>query len=488
MAKTRLFQSAILSVGVAAISCGSTSGNAAQNDLPTPVRDSARCATAPIASPSDLEAAFSEASDRIKPAVVSITTVRKVKAAPQGALPFNDPFFERFFQRPRPRGKLEQRGIGSGVIVDDQGHILTNNHVVQGADELEVQLADDREVKAEVIGTDPKTDLAVIKIDAGALAPATLGDSQHLRVGQWVLAVGSPFGLSQTVSAGIVSAIGRGGVGITDYEDFIQTDAAINPGNSGGPLIDLGGNVVGINTAIATRNGGNMGIGFAVPMHMARKVMRQLIDDGKVVRGWLGVLIQELQPELAKTFGYGGEGGILVQDVVPDGPGKAAGLREGDIIVERDGVPVGDVSAFRNAIAQMAPGTEVKLQVWRDQKHQPVTVELGELADDGEGPGSRTNDAAGPIGLSLHDLDDGTRQRFGIEAEQGAVVVRIEPGSVAAKAGLRVGDVIERIGSDPVKSAADASAQLRSEDLSKGVRIRVRRGKFGHFVVLRREE
>ncbi len=439
---------------------------------------------APGADVSSLEKAFAGAAARIKPTVVSITSVRKVKGPHIGQLPFNDPFFERFFRPPRPRGDQEQRGLGSGVVVDDEGHILTNNHVVENADELEIQLADDREFKATVVGTDPKTDLAVIKIDADGLSPATLGDSKQLRVGQWVLAVGSPFGLSQTVSAGIVSALGRGNVGITDYEDFIQTDAAISPGNSGGPLIDLAGNVIGINTAIATRSGGSVGIGFAVPAHMARDVMDQLIDGGKVVRAWIGVLIAELTPQLAESFGYAGKGGILVQDVVADGPAATAGLREGDIIITHDGNKVDDSTDFRNTVAQLKPGTKAKLEIWREGKKKLFELELGELSDDESG-GDEPDKPTAPVGLTLQDLTDQLRQRLGVESEAGAVVVRVKPGSLAARGGIRPGDVIEQIGTKRVRSAAQARKLLSAADLDRGVRIRVRRGKYGQFVILK---
>jgi len=441
--------------------------------------------TPPIAAVSDLEHAFERASEAIAPSVVSISSVRKLGGAHRAITPFGpggDPLREFFFHLPQPRGELRQQGLGSGVIVSADGYVLTNNHVVDGADEIEVVLHDDRKLKGEVVGTDPQTDLAVVKVDAGGLVPASLGDSDQIKVGQWVLAAGNPFGLSRTISAGIVSAVGRSNMGITDYEQFVQTDAAINPGNSGGPLIDLQGRVLGINTAIASRGGGSNGVGFAVPVNMARRVMEQIISGGKVVRGWLGTMIGPLTPELADSFGYTDKGGILVQDVVADGPAKQAGLQSGDIIVERDGKPVKDATVFRNEIAQAAPNTRVTLKIWRAGATRTIEVTLGELPDpDGTPSKIRAADA----GLELGDLSEPLRRRFDVEVERGAVVVEIKPGSPAAAAGLRPGDVIEQVDDAPVNTAAEASKLLSAAKLDEGVRLRVRRGKYGHFVVLR---
>jgi serine protease Do len=442
--------------------------------------------TPPIPAVSDLEHAFERASEAIAPSVVAISSVRKLDRAQRALVPFGlggdgDPLRE-LFRLPQPRGELRQQGLGSIVIVSADGYVLTNNHVVDDADEIEVVLHDDRKLKGEVVGTDPHTDLAVIKVDAANLVPASLGDSDVIKVGQWVLAAGNPFGLSRTISAGIVSAVGRSNMGITDYEQFIQTDAAINPGNSGGPLIDLQGRVLGVNTAIASRGGGSNGVGFAVPVNMARRVMEQIITGGKVVRGWLGLMIGPLTPELAKSFGYTDTGGILVQDVVADGPAKQAGLQSGDIVLERDGKPVKDATAFRNEIAQAAPGTRVSLKIWRARAVRTLEVVLGELPD----PDGAAGKAASPTaGLALRDPSDALRQRFDLEVDRGAVVLDVEPGSPAEAAGLRPGDVIEQIGDVPVHTAAEASKQLSAAALEKGVRLRVRRGKYGHFMILR---
>ncbi len=441
---------------------------------------------APGVTSNDFRYQFSAVAKAVGPSVVTITTQR-VREMPGGMRgnPFEGSPFEHFFG-PMPHGpreKQRQQGMGSGVIIDSNGTILTNNHVVAHADELKVVLADNREFSAKVVGTDPKTDLAVIRIQAQGLTPAVLGDSDALEVAEWVLAIGAPFGLRQTVSAGIVSAVGRGRVGIADYENFIQTDAAINPGNSGGPLVDLDGRLVGINTAIASRSGGSQGIGFAIPINMAKGVMAQLIDHGAVVRGYLGVMIADLSEELARSFGHKGKGGILVQDVSGDTPAAKAGLRAGDIILERDGKPVGEVGAFRNGIAQIKPGTIVKLTLWREGKQVVVDVKLGEL------PGERAEargqkDEGSDFGLGLTDLTPELRQRFGIEAKAGALVAGVESGSIAEQAGLRAGDLVVQVGKTDVASAAQAEKLLAAA--GKSVRLRILRAGGGLFVILSR--
>ncbi len=450
-------------------------------------------ATSPAPAPPsavalDLEHAFERASEVIAPSLVSIRSERTVTPRAVPVFPF-DPFApfdeDGLFPLPRPQqppAELRQRGLGSGVIVRADGYILTNNHVVEGADELEVVLRDDRRLPCRLVGTDPHTDIAVIKADTDGLTPAQLGDSDELRVGQWVLAAGSPFGLNQTISAGIVSAIGRANMGITDYEQFIQTDAAVNPGNSGGPLIDLQGRVVGINTAIASSGGGSNGVGFAVPVNMARQVMEQILTSGKVVRGWLGVMIGPLTPELAKSFDYQGRNGILVQDVVSDGPARSAGLRSGDIILERDGKPVRDATSFRTEIAQLPPEQRITLTLWRAGKTHTVEITLGQLPDPKD---SSLHPALPRLGLELGDLNDELRRRFELEPGKGALVLTVEPGSRAEAAGLRPGDVIEQVGDEAVTTAAEASTRLAAAAPDRDVRLRIRRGKYGHFVVLR---
>jgi serine protease Do len=398
--------------------------------------------------------------------VVNISAVRKVspREAPLPSPFFDDPFFRRFFgeeferrfQVPREH---REHGLGSGVIVSADGYILTNNHVIERADELEVLLGDKRRLKATVIGTDPKTDVAVIKIDATGLPVLPWGDSSRLQVGELVLAVGNPFGLNQTVTMGIISAVGRANMGIVDYEDFIQTDAAINPGNSGGALVNLKGELVGINSAIFTRNGGFMGIGFAIPSNMARGVMDSLIKHGKVIRGWLGVSIQEVNQDLAKEFGAPDTSGALVADVMEDSPAAKAGLERGDIITNFNGTGVKDPAHLRALVAETAPGTTVTLTIFRDKKSREITVTVAELPKElavaaRSGKEGRGDHALAGVTVETYVPDRSGRQGRA-RAGGGVVVKDVEPNSPAERAGLRVGDIIREINRKPVRSAQD---------------------------------
>jgi serine protease Do len=484
----RLAPSLLLALALGACRSAATPGSSHAPEHPAPVPVATRAAAPspgelPPPEPSvvDLELAFERAAEAIAPSVVSVINEQDLSAE----LP---PFLRPLSPRD------EVRGLGSGVIIDEAGYILTNNHVVEGAKTLEVRLHDDRELRAEVVGTDPKSDLAVIRVHADGLRAAPLHAAADLRVGQWVLAVGSPFGLSRTVTVGIVSAVGRGAMGITDYGDFIQTDAAINRGNSGGPLIDLRGRVVGINTAIFSPNGGSSGIGFAIPAKMAHAVKDQLVAHGHVRRGWMGVVMGELTDDLARSFEYQGENGVLIDDVDPAGPGFAGGLRAGDIVVSLDGAPVRDMANFRNTVAQAGPGVEMQLEVWRAGQTRELPVRLGALPEDGDEvrvrPPTRTPApaAAQPLGLGLDEPDARLRRMLGLGADGGAVVVEVEPGSIAEEAGLRRGDVVLRVGTEPVGSAAQAVRLLEQADLDHGVRIRVQRGPYGRFTVLRRHK
>jgi serine protease Do len=313
-----------------------------------------------VAVQNDLSAAFKRAARIARPSVVHITST--------GPSPYEGP------------GGGESRGVGTGVIVRENGYILTNNHVVAGASDVNVKLSDGRVLGARVMGTDEKTDLAVVKVEATGLVAAQLGDSDRVEIGEWVLAMGNPFGLEHTVTAGIISAKGRANVGIADYEDFLQTDAAINPGNSGGPLLNLEGKVIGINTAIASRTGGYMGVGFAIPISMAQVIMDQIIKDGKVVRGYIGAMIQDLPPEMSRSFEFEGTEGALVNRVVAGGPAARAGLRDGDIVLEVNGRKVSSSSQLRNTVAAIAPGTRIPLKVFRQGKELTVDVAIGNLA------------------------------------------------------------------------------------------------------------
>ncbi len=321
----------------------------------------------------DLSQAFRHVAKSIRPAVVSISSVRRIVPA---ALQRQ---FGRDVPGGIPKGAFEQRGLGTGVVVSEDGYILTNNHVVRAADEVNVTLSDSRILSAKVVGTDAKTDLAVLKIDTSGLSFAKLGDSDAIDVGEWALAIGSPFGLAQTVTAGIISAKGRSNVGITDYEDFLQTDAAINPGNSGGPLVNLDGQVIGINTAIASRSGGYMGIGFAIPSNLARPVMQSIIKDGHVKRGWLGVAIQDLTKDLADSLQLDSRDGVLVGNVIAGSPADEAGLQSGDIILRFGGKPPRTANQLRNAVAATAPDTETVVALFRDGKTRTLKVVIGWL-------------------------------------------------------------------------------------------------------------
>ena len=423
---------------------------------------------------------------KVQPSVVNISTtvVRKVRG---GDVP---DFFEYFFG-PGMRPPREQRGqsLGSGVIVRPDGYLLTNAHVVEGATDIRVSLADKREFKATLVGSDPQTDIAVLKIDATGLPAIPLGDSSRAEVGDIVLAIGNPFGLGQTVTMGIIGATGRSGLNIEAYEDFIQTDAAINPGNSGGALVNTRGELIGINTAILSRSGGNQGIGFAVPVNLARHVMDQIIKNGKVVRGYMGAGIQDVTAELAKGFGLKEARGVAITQVEPDTPAAKAGLRAGDIVLALNGAPVNSANELRLRISSTPPGTTVKLRVLReDGTTTELPVTLAQL------PGSEERAAAGP---SSRGAKSGSIE--GVEVEEitpqlarqlrlprgitGVVVTDVDPDSAAAQAGLRPGDVIQRINRQPVESMADFK-RLVSQGAGKPLLLLVNRGGRTAFLVI----
>ncbi len=392
--------------------------------------------------------AMSEIAEVVKPAIVNISTERVEKAADMPHNPLlEDPFFRRFFgdqfrghEAPKERKSMS---LGSGVIVSPDGYILTNNHVIKNADKIKVVLSDKREYDGKVVGTDPKTDLSVIKIDAENLTTISLGNSDALRVGAFVLAIGNPYGLNQTFTMGIVSAVGRANVGIADYEDFIQTDAAINPGNSGGALVNVKGELVGINTAIFSTSGGYQGIGFAIPSNMARAVMESLISRGKVIRGWLGVSIQSITPELAEQFGLEKDYGTLVADVIEDSPAEKGGLERGDVIISLNGDPVDEPYNLRNMVASTAPGEDVEFQVIREKELLTLKVTIGELPLEDQKVATEYKNAL--RGVSVQDLNPDIYRKLNIpEKIRGIVVTDVEPGS-PAESRLMPGDVILEI-------------------------------------------
>jgi serine protease Do len=391
------------------------------------------------------------------PAVVNIHTSKIVKQKGMQNPFLNDPFFRQFFGdqfgQGQPAPEREQ-SLGSGVIVTSDGVIITNNHVIDGASDIKVFLSDKREFPAKLIGTDPLSDIAVLKINATGLATLPIGDSSHLHVGDVVLAIGEPFGLGGTATMGIVSATGRGGLGIEGYEDFIQTDAAINPGNSGGALIDLHGDLVGINTAILTGGGGgNQGVGFAIPVNMVRKVMEQIVEHGKVVRGYIGVHIQDVTPDLAKQFSLNQIGGALIGDVSPDTPGARAGLKKGDIILAVNGNQVNSANQLRNEISQTAPGTKIDLKVFRDGHTQDLSLTLAELPTAAEKTGENEQGGSALEGVRVENLTRDIANQLQLPAgTQGVVVTSVDQASPAAAAGIDRGTVILEVNHKPVSS------------------------------------
>jgi serine protease Do len=396
---------------------------------------------------------------------------------------FSDPFF-RFFGGPE-LGPRRERSLGSGVLVSADGVVITNSHVVEGAQDIKVTLADRREVTGKLIGADPKTDLAILKLPGKDFPVLALGDSSRVDVAQVVLAVGNPFGLSQTVTMGIVSAVGRANLGIADYEDFIQTDAAINPGNSGGALVNAGGELIGINTAIFSQSGGYQGIGFAVPVHMARQVMEQFVSRGAVTRGHLGVAVQEVTPTIARGLGIPEARGILVSDVVPAGPAAKAGLQRGDVIMAVDGKPVNDVGHFRNLIAGLPPSTKIKLTILRGGREQAVEVTVGELSERGQAS-APVKDRPDRLGVSAVDVTPEVARKLGLPpGTQGAVVVEVLPGGLAAESDLRPGDAVVEVNRKPVRSVRDF-ARAVEEARDKDLVILVNRGGTTAYVAIER--
>jgi serine protease Do len=476
-----------------------------------------------LSTVNDLSTVFRQIGKAVEPSVVNITVHKTIKGVTRN-LPFDDNFLRRFFpdQVPNNNGNgnnddnnnndnndnnspdngdegLEQVGTGSGVIMEvngSTGYILTNNHVAGGATEMLITLADGRKIEdAKVLGTDPKSDLAVVEIHADRLSPAKWGDSSTLEQGDWVLAFGSPLGYVGSMTHGIVSALDRqaGILGNQAYEDFIQVDAPINPGNSGGPLVNIHGDVVGINTAIASRSGGFQGIGFAIPSNEAKFVFTSLKDKGKVTRGWLGVSIGDVSrdPQTAASFGYNGSNGVIVEQTFHDTPANGK-LRAGDIIEAMNGRPVENVLQFRNAVASEAPGTDLDLKVFRDGKETDVTLKLGEqpvdlvsfghAAGPNDNSGAQNDATAEALGMKLVTPDDEAVQKFNLSDKEGALVVSVKPRSPADRAGVRPGDLITRVAGQVVTNARQAGDALAKQDATKGVRLYITDADGSRFV------
>ncbi len=450
---------------------------------------------------SQISKAFEEAAAEVSQSVVSVFAEQTVQAQGQFGFPddafkdfFGEDFFKRFFGTPPPQEeKRTVRSLGSGVVVTSDGYILTNNHVVANAEKLSVVIGDNKTFTAKIIGTDPPTDVAVIKIDANNLPTAKLGNSDDVRVGQWVIAVGNPFQLFHTVTHGIISAKGRSSVGLADYEDFFQTDASINPGNSGGALADMEGNLIGINTAIASPSGGNVGIGFAIPINMAKKVMDDLISKGEVTRGYIGLVPQDINEDLARAMKLSGTGGVLVGDVDKGGPADKAGVKRGDVIVEFNGKKVENSTQLRNMAAQTKPGTPVKIGLLRNGKETTLTVTLFERPKE---PGreripqkqQEEPQTSQKLGLSVQMLTPDIADQLGYQNESGVVVTEVYSGSPAEEAGLQRGDLIKEVNRREVRTIQDFEREVKDLKTDDVAALLVRRGPNTFYTTIKPQE
>jgi serine protease Do len=472
-------------------------------DLMSPLPAKSQISSKSVDILTQLSDAQSEVAAVATPSVVNISTMRVIKSREEAPFDlFDDPFFRRFFgdQFPHPNIPKEhkEQSLGSGVIVSEDGYIVTNNHVIEKAQEIKVLLSNKMDYKAKLIGADPKTDIAVIKIDAKGLPALPWGDSNKLRVGEVAFAIGNPFGLNQTVTMGMISAVGRANVGIADYEDFIQTDAAINPGNSGGALINAHGELIGINTAILSRTGGYQGIGFAVPSSMARQVIDSLVKYKKVVRGWLGVSIQEITSDFAEEFGVKDLKGALVSGVMKGSPAEKAGIRQGDVILQYNGKVVEDTGNLRNMVSQTPIGTTVKVKVLRQKKELEVEVSIAELPkklaeassgeeDPGEN-GTQGEESGALSGLAVRELTPELAGRFGLdENEKGVVVMKVDAGSRISEAGVKPGDIILQINQKNVSTLEEYKKAASRIKAKERVLLLIRRKGQDLFVTIKPE-
>jgi serine protease Do len=489
---SRFASSLLVSILVAGSACQPAQARSNPGNSNNSTAQSKPSSLLPLPSPALAKAGTNASSiadvvDRVLPSVVSISSTR----VSRNRAPSDDPFFRFFFGPQQGEREKKEQGLGSGVIVGN-GIVITNNHVVEGADEIKVTTLNHRDFVAELVGTDPKSDIAVLRIkDAKKeLKPLALGDSARLRLGDVVLAIGNPFGVGQTVTMGIVSAKGRSDLGIVDYEDFIQTDAAINPGNSGGALVDMEGNLVGINTAILSRSGGSMGIGFAIPTNMVRPIVDSLISQGKVVRGWLGVTIQTLDPDLAQGLGVNADSGIVVSDTAKGSPAEKAGLKRDDVIVAVDGKAVTTTGELRNAIAVAGANRTVNLKIIRNGKELTLPCALTASPDQNDSEASnngkldaKTDDV---IGMRVEPLSSELRQKLEVpsQVENGVVITGLSPNSAGARAGLRPGDILVKMNKQPLSTSDDV---VRIYKNTKGALATLvwRRGAMTYVVIKR---
>lgn len=446
--------------------------------------------------------AFSSVAKKVSPSVVfvKVESVQKNSPITSFSSPFNDDFFKRFFgesfpgfpEPQTPQGERKVLGQGSGFVfsnkkglLSDTSYILTNNHVVKGADKIQITLQDGRELDAKITGVDPKSDIAVLEVK-DSLPSLAMGDSSTLEVGEWVVALGNPFGLSHTLTVGVVSAKGRTGLGINDYEDFIQTDAAINPGNSGGPLVNLDGEVIGVNTAIFSRSGGYMGVGFAIPANLAKGIAGQLIESGEVTRGYLGIVIQNLTPELSESFSIKEGKGILVAQVSEGSPAEKAGLKVGDLIVSYQGKKVEEVGDFRNRVALTAPGSKARLTIIRKGKRKHFTLNIGKLSDEKVSDLASTPSSAQTekLGISVQTISPELAKQFDVKTGRGVVVTEVKAGSVAALAGIKTGMLILEVNRKAVNSAGEFKKAIANSQKNKRVLLLISDRGMSRFVVL----
>jgi serine protease Do len=450
--------------------------------------------------------AFASIARSVSPSVVfiQVESTKRYSSYHQYPMPFDDQwpfgsdFLKRFFgdnfgdnkksQTPRKQPKIV--GQGSGFIFKskerlfaDKSYILTNNHVVENSEKIKIILQDRREFEARIVGTDPKSDVAILEIKTGKLPTLNLGDSSKLEVGEWVVAIGNPFGLNHTLTVGVVSATGRNSLGINDYEDFIQTDAAINPGNSGGPLVNIDGDVVGINTAIFSKSGGYMGIGFAIPINLANDIAQQLMKHGEVTRGYLGILIQELSPELAKSFDLEKNEGILVAQVMDDSPAAQAGIKQGDIIISFRDKPISSVASFRNLVALTSPYSEVLLKIVRNGKQVKVTVTINKLTQEKEQTLSHDQQSE-ELGLTIQNITPNLAEKFGVKSGRGVLITEVKTGSVADMANIKVGSVILQVNRVNIKNTNDFNSEVKQSSKDKSVLLLIKTDNRQHYIVL----